>query len=105
MAKYLVRFGSNSTWTECELDADGVRVAKEAGYDVVPFGQPVQIKNEGDMEVVMKSIVNAMSNSPVWWGCRNCDYEAQVDKIPKPDDGLCVECRDEVYNNTDIGVS
>ena len=29
--------GSNSKWTVCMLDDDGVKVAKDAGYDVVPW--------------------------------------------------------------------
>ena len=37
MKRYLVRFGSNSKWTVCMLDDDGVKVAKDAGYDVIPW--------------------------------------------------------------------
>ena len=47
----------------------------------------------------MSSIAKSMRNMPAWWGCRNCDYEEMVDKVPMPDDGLCLDCRDKVYNS------
>ena len=109
MATHLIRFGSNSKWEEIELDDVGVSVAKRKGYDVVPIGgEPVHCKEEGDVEVVMRSMVKAMVNSPTWWGCRNvsvCDYEAMVDEVPMPDDGLCLSCRDLIMNRTKGGVS
>ena len=44
-------------------------------------------------------------NVGVYWGCRNCDYEALVSEVRHPSDGLCLDCRNELFNNTDIGVS
>ena len=40
-----------------------------------------------------------------WWGCRNCDYEVKVDEVPRPEDGLCLSCRDLIMNRTEGGVS
>ena len=100
MKTHLIRFGSNSNWEEIELDDDGVRAAKRSGHDVVPVdgSEVIHAKNDGDIGVIMKSIAKCMINSPAWWGCRNCDYEAQVDKVPKPDDCLCLECREHIYS-------
>ena len=109
MATHLIRFGSNSKWEEIELDDIGVRVAKREGYDVVPVGgEPIHCKNDGDVGVVMKSIAGAMSEVLAgngWWGCRNCDYEVEVDEVQRPDDGLCLSCRDLIMNRTEGGVS
>ena len=106
MKTYLIRFGSNSNWEEIELDTNGLAVAKRAGYEVVSIGnEPVHCKNKGDVSIVMKSIVQSMVNAPVWWGCRNCNYEAEVNKVPRPDDGLCLKCRDIVMNSKVVGVS
>ena len=69
-------------------------------------GKIFHIKKGGDtMESAIKSIVESMRNAPSWWGCRNCDYEEMVDKVPMPDDGLCLRCRDHVYNRTNRGVA
>lgn len=98
--KYLIRFGSNSNWEEIDLNEDGLNVAKRSGYDVVKIGEePIHCKNTGDVGIVMSSIAKSMRNMPAWWGCRNCDYEEMVDKVPMPDDGLCLDCRDKVYNS------
>ena len=108
MSTYLIRFGSNSNWEEIELDDTGVRVAKRSGYDVVPIdgsGGVVHAKNDGDGGIIMKSIAKGMIESPVWWGCRDCEYEAEVLKVPMPDDGLCLKCRERIYNNTSHGIS
>jgi len=107
---HLIRFGSNSNWEKIELDDIGVRVAKRSGYDVVKLGsgEPVHAKNDGDIEILMKSLGQAMSEILAgngWWGCRNCDYEVEVDKVPRPDDSLCLDCRDSIYNKTEGGVS
>ena len=105
---HLIRFGSNSNWEKIELDDIGVRVAKRSGYDVVKLGsgEPVHAKNDGDIEILMKSMAEAMSEILAgngWWGCRNCDYEVEVDKVPRPDDSLCLDCRDSIYNRTEGG--
>ena len=104
MAKHLIRFGSNSNWEEIDLDDNGVAIAKRSGYDVVPLdgSEVIRCKEDGDIETVFKglakSLIDYANNAPVWWGCRNCDYEAEVNKVPVPDDRLCLDCRDSVYN-------
>ena len=85
-----------------------MRVAKRSGYDVVKLGsgEPVHAKNDGDIEIVMKSMAQAMSEILAgngWWGCRNCEYEAEVDKVSKPDDGLCLDCREIVMVKSQRG--
>ena len=47
-------------------------------------------------------------NVGTYWGCRNtkdCDYEALCSEVPMPKDGLCLDCRNKLYNDTNIGVS
>jgi len=110
MKTYLIRFGSKSAWEKIDLDDTGVRVAKRSGYDVVPIdgSEPIHAKNDGDIKIAMKSIVESMSevlSGNGWWGCRNCDYEVEVDEVPRPDDGLCLNCRDLIMNRTEGGVS
>jgi len=45
------------------------------------------------------------ANVGVYWGCRSCDYEALVSEVRHPEDGLCLDCRNEMYNDNNIGVS
>ena len=109
MTKYLIRFGSNSNWEEIDLDDNGVAVAKRSGYDVVSLdgSEVIQCKEDGDIVTVFKglaeSLIDYANNAPVWWGCRNCDYEAKVNEVPVPDDRLCLDCRDSIYNRTEGG--
>ena len=109
MKTYLIRFGSKSAWEKIDLDDTGVRVAKRSGYDVVLLdgGEVIQCKEDGDIVIVFKglaeSLIDYANNAPVWWGCRNCDYEAKVNEVPVPDDRLCLDCRDSIYNRTEGG--
>ena len=49
-------------------------------------------------------------NVGTYWGCRNtdvCDAEFLISEVPKPDDGLCLECRHDMFtiNNQNPAIS
>tara|TARA_Y100000310_G_C19945823_1_gene474651 strand:- start:137 stop:292 length:156 start_codon:yes stop_codon:yes gene_type:complete len=47
MAKYLIRLGLMSKSEVVELDDDGVKFAKDCGYQVAPMDDPKPIRKVG----------------------------------------------------------
>ena len=43
-------------------------------------------------------------NWGTYWGCRNCPDEFLVNEVPKPKDGLCLDCRSMLCQE-DAGLS
>tara|TARA_R100001530_G_C4262803_1_gene140974 strand:- start:319 stop:552 length:234 start_codon:yes stop_codon:yes gene_type:complete len=43
-------------------------------------------------------------NGGTYWGCRNCPDEFLVNEVPKPKDGLCLDCR-SILCQEDAGLS
>jgi hypothetical protein len=37
-------------------------------------------------------------NIGIYWGCRICPDEFLVNEVPKPKDGLCLECREFIFS-------
>ena len=48
----------------------------------------LSLNNNATIEIISSS----------FWGCISCDDEFVAQDIPKPDDGLCLPCREIAFN-------